>query len=318
MMPPAISIDLDDLWASLATHGDPAARAYPTFLDRVVPRALELFAARRIPATFFVVGRDAADPRHRSRLAEIAAAGHEIGNHSYDHEPWFHLYAPEVARRQIADAEEAIERATGRRPEGYRAPGFSLTRVALEELVRRGYRYDSSTCPNLLGPVVTAYYRSTTRTGGRDGRHLRRIGGRLSDAFRPAAPYRWETAGGPILEIPVTTFPGLRLPVHVSYLQCLPRRAALGYLRAAVTLWRRSARPPCFLLHSTDLLGREDTDALPFVPGMRRPAAAKLAFAHAVLDILETLGRPVTLGAYARAITGGGDSIVARPAAEPF
>jgi len=313
-MVPTLSVDLDDLWASLKTHGDEAWRGYPSFLEVVVPRALAFFSARGLRATFFVVGRDAADVRHRAAIAAIAAAGHEIGNHSFDHEPWFHVYSRETSRHQIEAAEKAIENATGRRPTGYRAPGFSFTRDVLDELARRGYRYDASVCPSSLGPLATAYYLSTTRVTKDARRRLARVGGTLSDAFRPARPFRWRTATGPLLEIPVSTFPILRFPLHASYLQCLPRKAALAFFGAAAGLWHRTGHAPSLLLHSTDFLGAEDTDRLPFVPGMRRPAAGKLAFLAELFDLAARLGRPVTLGERAEELSSMRLSLRAQPA----
>jgi peptidoglycan/xylan/chitin deacetylase (PgdA/CDA1 family) len=114
----ALSLDLDDGWASLKTHGDPEWRECPSFLEIVVPRALDFFSTRGQRATLFVVGKDAAEPRHRDLWRAVAASPHEIANHSFDHEPWFHLYSRAQVREQIASAEFAIESATGRRPEG--------------------------------------------------------------------------------------------------------------------------------------------------------------------------------------------------------
>lgn len=313
-MVPTLSLDLDDLWASLKTHGDDGWRDRPSFLGLVVPRALAFFAARGLKATIFVVGRDAADARHRENLAAIAEAGHEIGNHSFDHEPWFHLYSRETTREQIAAAEDAIERVSGRRPSGYRAPGFSLTRDVLDELALRGYRYDASVFPSSLGPLATAYYLSTARFTPEARRRLGRVGGQLSDAFQPGRPFRWRTPAGPLLEIPVSAFPALRFPVHASYLQCLPRKAALAFFATAAEIWRAAGHAPSLLLHSTDFLGAGDTDRLPFVPGMRRPATAKLDFLAELFDIARRLGRPVTLGERAEELSSIRLRLRAQPA----
>jgi len=313
-MVPTISLDLDDLWASLKTHGDEGWRDRPSFLGIVVPRALAFFAARGLRATIFAVGRDAADPRHRDVFSAIAEAGHEVGNHSFDHEPWFHLYSRDRARDQIVAAEEAIESATGRRPAGYRAPGFSFTRDVLEELALRGYRYDASVCPSSLGPLVTAYYLSTARFTGEARRRLGRVGGTLAGALRPSRPFRWPTAAGPLLEIPVSTFPFLRFPIHASYLQCLPRKAALACFATAARIWQSTGRAPSFLLHSTDFLGAEDTGRLSFVPGMGRSACEKLDLLDRLLDLASGLGRPVTLGERADDLSSLSLPIRSRPA----
>jgi peptidoglycan/xylan/chitin deacetylase (PgdA/CDA1 family) len=88
----SLSLDLDNQWSYMKTHGDAGWDAYPSYLDIVVPRVLEFLAARGLRITFFVVGQDAALERNRDALAALSAAGHEIGNHSFRHEPWLHLY----------------------------------------------------------------------------------------------------------------------------------------------------------------------------------------------------------------------------------
>lgn len=47
------------------------------------PRMLEVLARHRAMATFFMLGRNAA--AHPEVVAQVAAAGHAIGNHTHDH-----------------------------------------------------------------------------------------------------------------------------------------------------------------------------------------------------------------------------------------
>ena len=91
----SLSLDLDNQWSYMKTHGDSGWQSHPSYLDTVVPRILGFLAARRLTITFFIVGQDAALPKNRAALASISAAGHEIGNHSFRHEPWLHLYTAE-------------------------------------------------------------------------------------------------------------------------------------------------------------------------------------------------------------------------------
>src|SRR5690606_28095892 len=91
-------------------------------------------------------------------LAQITAAGHEVGNHSFHHEPWLHRYSRDELDRELERAEEAIAEATGATPIGFRGPGYSVSQETLEALLARGYQYDASTLPTYIGPFARAYY----------------------------------------------------------------------------------------------------------------------------------------------------------------
>jgi peptidoglycan/xylan/chitin deacetylase (PgdA/CDA1 family) len=281
----ALSLDLDNAWTYLRAHGHSSWVGYPSFLDIAVPRILDFLAARDLTITFFVVGKDAEMEPHHALLALIADAGHEIGNHSYGHEYAFPSYTPGRMAEEIERAEMAIERVAGRRPVGFRGPAFGLSAATLETLVRRGYRYDASTFPTYAGPLLRAYQRwaSTNRT--RDDDAAEPFGG-LKDGRQPNTPYRWDLPGGSMVEVPVTTMPLLRLPIHLTYLNFLAGISpvlAVAYFRLALRLCRLNDVRPSLLLHATDFLGRDDTDALPFLPGMNRPASQKLDLLDRVL-----------------------------------
>ena len=91
----SLSLDLDNKWSYVKTHGDEGWESFPSYLDVVVPRVLEFLHERQLKITFFVVGQDAVLPKNRHALRSLADAGHEIGNHSFHHEPWLHLYSPQ-------------------------------------------------------------------------------------------------------------------------------------------------------------------------------------------------------------------------------
>ena len=114
--PAALSLDLDNKWSYMKTHGDPGWESFPSYVDVVVPRVLELFRERRLTITFFLVGQDAVLDKNRESLALISRAGHDVGNHSFLHEPWLHLYSEAQIEAELARAEDAIESATGKRP----------------------------------------------------------------------------------------------------------------------------------------------------------------------------------------------------------
>jgi hypothetical protein len=293
-----LSLDLDNKWTYLKTHGDPGWEEFPSYLDVVVPRVLNLLHDRGLTISFFVVGQDAALGRNREALGAIAAAGHEIGNHSFHHEPWLHLYSEAEAEAELGRAEESIEAATGRRPSGFRGPGFSLSPTILRLLARRGYRYDASTFPTFLGPLARSYYFMTARLSAEERRRRKVLFGTFREGFKPLKPYALHTEEGPLIELPVTTMPGLRLPFHVSYLlylSTLSPALALGYFRAALRLCLATGTPPSLLLHPLDFLGGDDERDLAFFPAMGLPGERKVAFVAEVLRILADRFTIVTL-----------------------
>jgi peptidoglycan-N-acetylglucosamine deacetylase len=80
---------------------------------------LEILAGFRAPATFFQCG---VNVRRLPGVArEVAAAGHEIGNHTHSHR-LLALKSAGFIERELSAAQEAIEHATGVRPRYFRAP----------------------------------------------------------------------------------------------------------------------------------------------------------------------------------------------------
>jgi peptidoglycan/xylan/chitin deacetylase (PgdA/CDA1 family) len=300
----SISLDLDDKWTYMKTRGNPAWQTLPSYLDIVVPRVLHFLEERGVRITFFIVGQDAALDRNSALLRSIAEAGHEIGNHSFHHEPWLHLYTKVQIEQEIAHAEQCIEYATGCRPRGFRGPGFSRSDAVGEVLVSRGYLFDASALPTFLGPLARAYYLLTADLDREERRRRAKLFGRWRDGLLPLGPHGWNTLSGTIPELPVTTTPIFRTPFHLSYLIYLlsySRPLASAYLRLALGLCRASAVEPSFLLHPLDFIGPEEAPELAFFPGMRVPLERKLEFADFALRAIGAYYRMVPLGVHVTA-----------------
>ncbi len=288
----SLSLDLDNKWSYLKTHGDDGWEAFPSYLDIVVPRILEFCEQRSLRITFFVVGQDAALPKNHDALKSIADAGHEIGNHSFHHEPWLHLYSEAQLEREFELAEEHIFNATGSQPVGFRGPGFSLSEMTLSLLSRRGYEYDASTFPTFLGPIARAYYFMTANLDKAEREERRQLFGQFREGFRPLRPYAWNIKGrttNPLIEIPVTTMPLFKIPMHVSYLLYLGQFSpmlARAYFRMAMRLCRVCRVSPSLLLHPLDFLGCHDDSDLSFFPVMGMPSEEKIRLVGEVVDMM--------------------------------
>jgi hypothetical protein len=285
----SLSLDLDNKWSYMKTHGDEGWEKFPTYLDTVVPRFLEFLAQRNQKITVFVVGQDAARAENREALASISAAGHEIGNHSFHHEPWLHLYSPERLEEEFETSEAAIFEATGQRTVGFRGPGFSLSDQVLRTLSARGYEYDCSTFPTYLGPLARMYYFFTAKLTAEEKEQRKQLFGRMSDGFQPNRPFEWNLGSDKLLEIPVTTMPLFKVPIHVSYLLYLGRFSKLAarvYFWKAMKMCRLFGVAPSLLLHPLDFMGKEDDQDLAFFPAMDIESSEKIELLGQTLDTM--------------------------------
>jgi hypothetical protein len=303
----SLSLDLDNLWSYMKTHGDPGWETYPSYLDTVVPRVLRMLENHDLKITVFVVGQDAALERNRAALASISRAGHEIGNHSFRHEPWLHRYTRAEIAEEIERAEDAIENATGVRPTGFRGPGYSLSQDVLEVLAARGYAYDCSTFPTFVGPLARAYYFMTAKLAAEERDERKILFGGLRDGLRPLVPYKWELGDRHLLEIPVSTMPALRAPFHFSYLHWLATFSdglADAYFRLSLAACRLRGLEPSLLLHPLDFLGKDDIAELAFFPGMTEAATPKLNRMERWLSMFASRYDVLPMGEHAEVLQG--------------
>jgi peptidoglycan/xylan/chitin deacetylase (PgdA/CDA1 family) len=302
----SLSLDLDNKWSYMKTHGDAGWEALPSYLNIIVPRVLKMLKEENLTITFFIVGLDAAQPGSQAVLKTIADAGHEIGNHSFKHEPWLHLYSDAELEQEMTEAETAIQIATGQMPIGFRGPGFSFSPQLLDLLARRGYQYDASTFPTFLGPLARMYYFAKSSLSSEQSSQRKALFGSAKEGFRPLKPYRWQTHSGPLTEIPVTTMPIARVPIHLSYvlyLATFSRVLALFYWSVALLLCRLTGTQPSLLLHPLDFLGAEDCPELAFFPAMQTPAAPKLEVARKVLQAFARNFQVVPMKEHAQSLT---------------
>jgi hypothetical protein len=295
----SLSMDLDNQWSYMKTHGDEGWDNYPSYLDILIPYATDLLNKLGFRITFFVVGRDAAEEKNRKALSLITKRGHEVGNHSFEHEPWLHLYSKEKVYCDIHKADIAIRETTHKVPVGFRGPGFSCSTDALEVLVDHGYLFDASSLPTFIGPLARMYYFRTSKFSREERKQRNMLFGRIADGFRPLRPHTLNLPSGrKILEIPVTTMPILRTPFHLSYLVYLYRfssRLMNTYLETAITLCRLTGIEPSFLLHPLDLLGGDQLPELRFFPGMDVDAPQKRLIFETVLQHIDKAFRIVAM-----------------------
>lgn len=286
----SLSLDLDNKWSYMKTHGDAGWETFPTYLDVVVPRSLEFLRERNLNITYFIVGQDADLDKNFDAIKQISDAKHEIGNHSFRHEPWLHLYSKQELQEEFERTENALEKVTGQMPKGFRGPGYSLSPTVLEVLAERNYEYDCSTLPTYIAPLARAYYFfKSPEMSAEEKEKRKKLFGKFSDGFQSLKPYKWQIGEKSLIEIPVTTLPLFKTPIHASYviyLSTFSKTLAKTYWKTAVEMCKVSGTQLSLLLHPLDFLSGEDAPELKFFPAMNLPIEKKLEF---LSEILETL-----------------------------
>jgi polysaccharide deacetylase family protein (PEP-CTERM system associated) len=137
----ALTVDLEDVH-----HGLNVGKRASGF-EQDVDWIMALFEQLNVRATFFVLGDILHD--HPDLVRRIAAQGHEIGFHGSDHQ-FLQYVRPEDFARSLKEDVSELERLTGSRIRGFRAPFFSITaqtQWCLDILADQGFEYDASIYP---------------------------------------------------------------------------------------------------------------------------------------------------------------------------
>ncbi len=304
----SLSLDLDNKWSYMKTHGDAGRENFPSYLDVVVPRALRFLRERDLQITFFIVGQDAALEKNHEALTQISEANHEIGNHSFNHEPWLHLYSKQELIDEFQKTEEAIAKITNQKLVGFRGPGYSLSPTVLEVLSERNYEYDCSTLPTYIAPLARAYYFFKSPEMSDEEREKRKkLFGKFSDGFQSLKPYKWQIGEKSLVEIPVTTLPIFKTPIHASYviyLSTFSKSLARAYWKTAVNLCAMTGTQLSLLLHPLDFLSGEDAPELKFFPAMNLPIEQKLEFVSEILETFSSKFEIVNMRRHAESVNG--------------
>jgi polysaccharide deacetylase family protein (PEP-CTERM system associated) len=224
----AFTVDFEDWYQGLEIHKIDTWHKFESRIERNCQKILEVLKAHDVKATFFVLGYLAEKYPHLIKM--IHELGHEVGSHGYSHSQVFRL-TPEQFSSEISRTNEAVHKAIGKTPIGFRAPIFSIISEcywAFDVLAQNGFRYDSSIYP-------TFNYR---------------YGMVKADRFRHE---RSSTdSNRKIIELPVATatFMKINLPVGGgAYFRIWPY---------AVTKWafhqiNRQGRPGIFYIHPWEL-----------------------------------------------------------------
>jgi hypothetical protein len=142
----AITFDIDTDSILHLEHGNRAPTMLSTMswlkYDEVaVPRILEMYRRYELKQTFFYPAW--CMERYPALVDMILEGGHEIAAHGYLHENPNQLSAEDELywfERQI----EVIRKMTGKKPRGWRAPLYNMSKHSVDYLIDQGIMYDAS------------------------------------------------------------------------------------------------------------------------------------------------------------------------------
>ena len=290
-----LSCDVDPVDRHLQGYGFEGVPPTDLVYRVAVPRILELLDEIGVPATFFVLGRDAL--AQADLLREMVARGHEVASHSWGHPQPFHTLGDTSLVHELEASRAVLEHVTGRPCEGFRAPAWDIDERVLAAIVRAGYRYDASLFPTplLLLSRASVFVRGLlpVRSNHAGGAPSQERGGKgdvlsmsvVHHAFASSVPHRLSTPEGPLLEIPASVSPLSRLPLYQTFAYLVPR-PLFAAIYADV---RRSGRACSYEFHAADLLDRVDDDVDPRMachPGMSLSLGTKRAVLRQMMERL--------------------------------
>ncbi|HEX2733341.1 MAG TPA: polysaccharide deacetylase family protein [Polyangiaceae bacterium] len=289
----AISVDLDEIYNYAQIHGlKPGEFTSQAVYDVALARLDEWSAKHGIRLTLFAVARDLERPEAADTLRRLAAKGHEIANHSLDHYYDLTRRPLEQMREQVWGAADLIERTTGQRPVGFRAPGYVTTDALYQVLGERDLAYSSSVfpCPWYYGAKAGAI--GLKAALGNFSKSLiddPRVLTAPTKPYRVGRPY-WKAStasGSGILELPIQVTPGARLPFIGTSLVALGPSASGKLARSLLGQELINLE-----LHGIDVLDRTDGlhELARHQPDLRIALERKLATLDCVVYTLSEAG----------------------------
>lgn len=312
MLRGAISSDIDTLQSIYGGRGCRRPGGYTHAELRIgLENSCTFFDKYGIKATLFMVGEDFRRPAEHAVIRAVAAAGHEIANHTLTHAQGFRLLSLAEKEAEIAGMEDACHAVIGRRPIGFRSPGWNMGDDAIGILQRRGYLYDSSVHPMSLMPLFKFlhWWNTSQRTGG-DRTTL----GHLLYMFAPLKPYRSDAGSlarrgtDGLIELPLTVVPGVRFPFWATLLLA----SGFDLFAKCYRILRSLEYPIQYQFHLSDFVDYNEHGLAEQVPGvnvgvyvpqaLRVPLKQKLELFERAIDMMAADYSFVTLEEWARTV----------------
>ena len=146
-----ININFDSLFFPLSI--DRQSMTDPFFIG-AADRFFQMSAKYNFKYSIFIVGKDLENPEVFARVKSWSEAGHEIGNHSYTHNPNLGSLPREQMEYEVMKSHELITKCTGKEPRGFISPSWSTSGDLIDILIKNNYLYDTSIFPSYFQYLV--------------------------------------------------------------------------------------------------------------------------------------------------------------------
>ena len=237
-----MSVDVDS-WSSLlrfySIEHDPVEANSQVNIGYGIAKLLDLFRKHDLKATFFVPGEVAKNDGQAIKSA--IRERHELACHGLSHDKNECLLPFNEQFARIKEATGILQRQTGSRPKGFRAPCLRANGETIRVLKHHGYVYDSSVLPSF----IPGYYGYLTG---------------ISIPYYPSFYSLREKGASKILELPVSVNPVLRIPLSAAWM----RNLGVNWVKAGVKMSFDMGNPVVFYIHPRDVSPLPKVRGLPW------------------------------------------------------
>jgi len=291
-----ISIDVDSLSSIYKGQGCVRAGGY-TFAEfrTGLENLSNFFSKYSIHTTMFMVGNDFLYEKNHPAIKEITTNGHEIANHSMTHPQGFRWLPEEEKEKELTAMSNICQEVTGKRPIGFRSPGWNIDYATLPVLNKLEFMYDSSIFPTSLMPLMKfAHWSSMSKQKKQD----RTTMGQTSYMFSPLSPYHvsnnslGKRGDNSLIEFPISVSPYLRIPFFATLLLF----TGISFYKKLFQSILAAGLPVHFQMHLSDFIDYsipELKDQMPgskngaYVPqSLHTPLSEKLDIYSAMIDLI--------------------------------
>lgn len=126
------------------------------FYKTAFERSNRFFSEMGVKATYFCVGNELNNKNNAAIIKTTFDSGNGIANHTYNHPFGLCELTHEKIKEEIHLCDALLTNITGKKPIGFRTPGYAVNTQIINTLEELGYKYDSSAGWPLMHAAIKA------------------------------------------------------------------------------------------------------------------------------------------------------------------